>query len=92
MGFRMKIFMKLFTDTWAIFFTFLPTSNHLHPLQVKNCGSNSRLIDDENDNGKFGAERVNKFIYILPVLPDRPTRDHIIYGVIVTCTHILIIS
>ena len=42
----------------AIFFNFSPTSNHLHPLQVKNCDSNSRLVVDEDDNGKFRLERV----------------------------------
>ena len=36
----------------AIFFTFSPTSNHLHPLQVKNCGSNSKFVVDEDDNHK----------------------------------------
>ena len=40
----------------AIFFTF-PT-NHFHPLQVENCGRNSRLVVDEDDNGKFRPERV----------------------------------
>ena len=42
----------------VIFFTFSPTSNHLHPLQVVNCDSNSRLVVDEDDNGKFRPERV----------------------------------
>ena len=37
----------------VIFFKFAPTSNHLHPLQVENCDSNSRLVVDEDDNGKF---------------------------------------
>ena len=46
----------------AIFFNFLTTSNHLHPLQVENCDSNSRLVVDEDDNGKFRLERVNPFI------------------------------
>ena len=40
-------------------FNFLITSNHLHPLQVENCDSNSRLIVDEDDNGKFRLEWVN---------------------------------
>ena len=43
----------------VIFFNFSPTSNHLHPLQVQNCGSNSRLVMDEDDNGKVRLERVN---------------------------------
>ena len=33
----------------GIVFTFPPTLNHLHPLQVENCGSNSRLVVDEDD-------------------------------------------
>ena len=43
----------------AIFFNFLLTSNHLHLLQVENCGSNLRLVVDEDDNGKLRLERVN---------------------------------
>ena len=42
----------------AIFFTFSLTSNHLHPLQVENCDSNSRLVVDEDDNGRLRLERV----------------------------------
>ena len=42
----------------AIFFNFQTTSNHLHPLQVENCDSNSRLVVDEDGNGKFRPERV----------------------------------
>ena len=57
-GFRMKISMKLFYQYIVIFFNFSPTSNHLHPLQVENCDSNSRLVVDEDDNGKFKLERV----------------------------------
>ena len=37
---------------------FLNVSNHLHPLLVENCDSNSRLVVDEVDNGKFRLERV----------------------------------
>ena len=51
-GFRMNISIKLFYQYMAIFFTFSPTSNHLHPLQVENCDSNSRLVVDEDDNVK----------------------------------------
>ena len=40
----------------AISFTFSPTSNHLHPLQVENCDSNSRLVVDEDDNVKSGLK------------------------------------
>ena len=35
-----------------------PASSHLHSLQVENCDSNSRLVVDEDDNGKFRLERV----------------------------------
>ena len=54
----MKISMKLNYQYMAIFLIFSPTSNHLHPLQVENCDSNSRLVVDEDDNGKFRLERV----------------------------------
>ena len=39
------------------FFILSPTLNHIHPLQVENCDSNSRLVVDEDDNGKFRLER-----------------------------------
>ena len=29
---------------------------HLHPLQVENCGSNSRLVADEDDNKKSESD------------------------------------
>ena len=54
----MNISMKLVYQYMAFFFTFLPASNHLHPLQVENCNSNSRLVVDEDDYGKFRPERV----------------------------------
>ena len=47
----------------AIFFNFLLTSSHLHPLQVENCGSNSRRVVDEDDNGKLRIERVKCNLY-----------------------------
>ena len=40
------------------FFHLLPTSSHLHTLQVENCDSNSRLVEDEDDYGKFRLEGV----------------------------------
>ena len=43
----------------AIFFNFQTTSNHLHPLQVENCDSDSRLVVDGDDHGKLRLERVN---------------------------------
>ena len=54
--------MKLVYQYMVIFFTFSPTSNHLHPLQVENCDSNSRLVSDEDDNVKFSPERVKRII------------------------------
>ena len=56
-GFRIKISMQLAYQYIAIFFNFSTTSNHLHPLQVENCDSNSRLVVDEDDNGIFRLER-----------------------------------
>ena len=49
----------------AIFFNFKTTSNHLPPLQVENCDSNSRLVVDEDDNGKFRLERVKTLLTII---------------------------
>ena len=49
--------MKLVYQYMAIFFNFPPTSSHLHPLQAENCDSNSRLVVDVDDNGKFRPER-----------------------------------
>ena len=40
----MKISLELFYQYMAIF---SPTLSHLHPLQVENCDSNSRLVVDE---------------------------------------------
>ena len=44
----------------SIFLNCSTTLNHLHPLQVENCDSNSRLVVDEDDNGIFGLEGVNE--------------------------------
>ena len=55
----MKIFMKMVYQYLAIFFNFLSTLNHLHPQQVENCDSSSRLVVNEYDNGKFRLERVH---------------------------------
>ena len=57
-GFGTKISMKLVYQCMTIFFNFKTTLNQLHPLQVENCDSNSRLVVDEDDNGKFRLERV----------------------------------
>ena len=48
-----------------------PTSGHLHPLQVENCDSDSRLVVDEDDYGKLRLERVN-------IQPDKRTFDNIL--------------
>ena len=52
----MNISMKLVFQYMAIFFTFSPTSNHFHPLEVENCDSNSRLVVDEDDYVKPGLK------------------------------------
>ena len=56
--FRTNISMKLVYQYMVIFFNFSPPSNDFHPLQVENCDSNSRLVVEEDDNGKFRPERV----------------------------------
>ena len=62
----MKISMKLFFQYVAIFINFSSTSSRLHPLQVENCDSNSRLVVDEDDNGKFKFQRVNESrVYVI---------------------------
>ena len=58
MGFRMKISMKMVYQYLTIYFNFQIRSSHLHPLQVGNCDSNSRLVVDEDDNGKVRPEGV----------------------------------
>ena len=45
----------------ALFLNFSPTSSHLYPLQVENCDSNSRLVVDKDDKGKFRLERVRGY-------------------------------
>ena len=57
----MEISIKRVYQYIVIFLNFYTASNHLHPLQVGNCDSNSRLVVDEDDNGKFRPERVNMF-------------------------------
>ena len=52
--------MKLVYQYMVIFFNFAPTSSHLHPVQVENCDSNSRLVVDEDDNGKLRLERAKQ--------------------------------
>ena len=63
-GFRRKISMKLFYQYVAIFFNFSPTLSHLNSLQGENCDSNSRLVVDEDDNGKLKLERVKHQLHL----------------------------
>ena len=51
--------LKLFYQYMAIFFNFSSTSSHLHPLQVENCGSNSRLVVDEMTIVNSGSKGLN---------------------------------
>ena len=55
-----KFSWKCFKNN-SIFFHLSPTSSHFHPLQIENCGSNSRLVVDKYDNGKCRLERVNPY-------------------------------
>ena len=50
---------------WYFSLIFKPPQSHLHPLQVENCDSNSRLVVDEDDNVKSGLKGLRK----------RPARD-----------------
>ena len=59
--------MKLVYQHMVIFFNFLTTSNQLHPLQFEHCDSNSRLVADEDDNGKFRLERVKTPLILLVI-------------------------
>ena len=56
----MQISMKLFFEYKVIFVNLSSTSNHLHPLQVENCDSNSRLVVDEDANGNSGLKGLNR--------------------------------
>ena len=70
----MNISMKLVYQYMALFFTFSPTSNHLHPLQAENCDSNSRLVGDEDDNVKSGLKGLINCAhdyYIFPIIGKR---------------------
>ena len=53
--------MKLFFQYVAILDDFSFTSSHLHPLQVENCDSNSRLVVDDDE---FSLERVKICIIV----------------------------
>ena len=51
--------MKLVYQHMAIFLNFSPISNHLHPLQVENCDSNTWLVVEEDDNVNSGLKGLN---------------------------------
>ena len=59
--------MKLFYEYMVIFFNLSPTSSHVHSLQVENCDSNSQLVVDEDDTGKFELERIKCLSYLFPL-------------------------
>ena len=58
---QLTVSMKLLYQYMTIFFHLPATLNHLYPLQVGNCDSNSWLVVDEDDNGKFRLERVKMY-------------------------------
>ena len=68
----MEIFIKRVYQYMVIFLNFYTTSNHLHPLQVGNCDSNSRLVVEGDDNGKFRTERVKR-----PLVPKSDVSPYI---------------
>ena len=80
-GFRIKNSMKLVY--MAIFFNFSPTLNHLHSLQAENCDSSSRLVVDEDDNGKLRIERVNYHSY-------RVFITYLLYSFVINIDHLII--
>ena len=41
-----------------LFFHLPPTSSHFHSIQDEDCDRNSRLVVNEDDNGKFRLQRV----------------------------------
>ena len=49
-----KFTWNWFINTWQFSLIF-----KAHPLQVVNCDNNSRLVGDEDDDGKLRLERVN---------------------------------
>ena len=57
-----KFMIELVINNKSFVFHLSPTSSHLHPLQVANCDSYSRLVVD--DTRKFKLEMVNMYICI----------------------------
>ena len=56
-----------------------PSSSHLHPLQVENRDSDSRLVVDEDDNHKFRPERVQPNIETEKVILAKYIKIRILY-------------
>ena len=73
----MKIPLTLFYQYMAIFINFSPTSSHLHPLQVENCGSNSRLVVDEMTMVYSGSKRLTLCLLITTIVVLNPFYKHI---------------
>ena len=61
-GFSRKISMKLYYQYMAIFTHLKSSSSTSIPAEI--CDSNSRLVVDEDDNGKFRVKRVNVLKYL----------------------------
>ena len=48
----------------------------IHYIQVENCDSNSRLVLDADDNGKFRLERVRDLVKLQKNIENRLVRQH----------------
>ena len=76
----MEISMKLVYQYMAIFFSFSPTSNHLHPLQVENCDSNSQLVVDEDvKSGLKGLNNLALNENIGSEIPIQVEKEHCLF-------------
>ena len=71
-GFWNNIFHGTFKKKTGYFFICHSAQVIFHSLQVENCDSNSRLVVDEDDNGKLGLKRVNG-------VKHNKTREHSTY-------------
>ena len=69
--------MKLLYRYMTIFVNLSPSSSHLYPLQVENCESNSRLVVDEDDNGKFRHKGLTRVIMPFSDFDDDRDADNI---------------
>ena len=71
--------MKLVYQHMPVLFNFSSISNHLHPLQVENCGSNSRLVVDEDDNVKSGLKGLNVRLWRLKSIHTQKENKYLYY-------------